>query len=157
MPKGRLSGNKVGHLWVDHQMSVAEYRSRYSCARLNSFKVIGKNKRDVQLMMTRAAQKYVTAKALDQCRKDPAWEQHHNIDEFVVCRDCGAKLLTLFTHLRRRHHGWNVEEYHTKYPGAPCESAKDKEADRRWETSPRGRDSRNAASLRWNSTLPGSR
>jgi hypothetical protein len=43
------------------------------------------------------------------------------IAEYIVCRECGAKLRSLNLHLRL--HGLTTDQYSSKYPGAPLSSS----------------------------------
>lgn len=61
---------------------------------------------------------------LNACRADPAWEAHQQIADYVVCRECGAKIETTIAgkqgHLWKRHR-LPPEQYRRKYPGVRLE------------------------------------
>jgi hypothetical protein len=114
-------GGKTGHLSTRHRMTVVDYHSAHPGARLCSFKyVANKNRCDIQNLMKKVADRYVTPQELYECQKDVHWEKNRGITGWVVCRECGAKRSALFGadgHLSQ--HGWTLREYHVKYPGAP--------------------------------------
>jgi len=117
-------GGKNGHLRRRHQMSVRDYQLRYpGGVRLTSFNMTAKSHGlPVVQKMAESAAAYVTPQELRECRDDPAWENHQSIADYVVCRECGAKLRSAAgggaRHLGRMH-GLTRESYLEKYPRAP--------------------------------------
>lgn len=156
MPKHSLRG----HLRADHQMTPAEYRKMWSSARLDSFQnraTQNGRKLNVTALIEKAINAFVTTQELTQYRADPGYKQDEDGGEFVVCRECGARLRrTLVKHLKKVH-GWNknmVAEYREKWPSAPYQSVAKQIEDEEWGKTEDGLKCRRGASKKYNKTHP---
>jgi predicted transcriptional regulator len=105
-----------------HRMTPKEYTSKYLGARLTSFAVSADKKRrqgstkTARDLRDEFAANYLTPSERTECRKDPEWEEHHGITDFVACRICGFKYHSdLHLHLGHRH-GFSIAAYHAKFP-----------------------------------------
>ena len=80
-----------------------------------------KRMKEAQLRARDGRLPYVTPELLDACRLDPAWEARQGMANCIVCRECGAKLLSPLGghrgHLWRLHQ-MTVRAYRAAYPGA---------------------------------------
>ena len=121
-----------------HHMTVEEYQRKYPGARLFSFAIAaaqaGRQGRKTKLedLMQAFAEKYLTAAELDKCRRDPFWEKHNDVRDFIVCRRCGLKIKfsNLWGHVGR--HGYkNLAAYRVDFPHAPSIATAFKEGYRR--------------------------
>ena len=80
-----------------------------------------KRMKEAQLRARAARRSYVTPEQLESCRLDPAWEARQRMANYVVCRECGAKLQAPLW--GKRGHLWRLHEmtvraYRAAYPGA---------------------------------------
>jgi hypothetical protein len=64
----------------------------------------------------------MTDEELSLFRADPQLEKSRRISDYVVCRECGARIAHLVAHLRQ--HGITTKQYREKWPHAPLSSAK---------------------------------
>jgi hypothetical protein len=64
----------------------------------------------------------MTDEELALFRADPEREKSLRIRDYVVCRECGARVAHLDAHLRQ--HRMTTKQYRGKWPGAPLSSAK---------------------------------
>lgn len=122
------SGGK-SHLLNDHPHTPPEaYLRKYPGARLTPFarhfaRYAGN--KTIESWLDEFAALYVTPAELAKCRKDPAWEVHHGIKEFVVCRLCGLKKQSSISghkkngHLVTAHDGMAFSAYRVLFPRAP--------------------------------------
>jgi transposase len=120
-PRPSLNDPKRNHLHK-HHMTAGEYARKYPGARLMSFDLsashlrwFGQSKTADELMAEFAA-RYLTPLELQEYLKDPKWEEHHGIKDFVACRLCGFKCeWRLADHLMRVH-GINSAAYRLQFP-----------------------------------------
>jgi len=84
-------GNKPGHLWTQHGISVEGYKAKYAGARIFSYQYIADRcGYDAPELMKRDLERHLPSRQLAECRKDPAWEARNSVIDRVVCRKCGA-------------------------------------------------------------------
>lgn len=97
----------------------SEYLRRHPGARVTTFAQVARQQKcDVQELMASFAASYLTPAKLDDCRRDPEWENRNGLN-FVACRICGLNSTgELGKHVEKQH-GLTWEEYLSKYPGAP--------------------------------------
>lgn len=120
------SGGK-SHLVRDHQMTPEAYQHKYPAARLTPFarhftRYAGT--KSLQSWLDEFDALYLRPEELKRCRKDSAWEKHHGITEFVVCRCCGLKKkFAISGHSKAGHlisqHGLTFPAYRALFPNAP--------------------------------------
>ena len=120
------SGGK-SHLVRDHQMTPEAYQHKYPAARLTPFarhfaRYAGT--KSLQSWLDEFDALYLRPEELKQCRKDSAWEKHHGITEFVICRRCGLKKkFAISGHSKAGHlisqHGLTFPAYRALFPNAP--------------------------------------
>jgi predicted transcriptional regulator len=98
------------HLRTHDNMPVDEYKSKWPGARLTSFaRSADQNRRQgrgktIQELMDEFAARYLTPEERKEYDRDPEYEEHHGIKEFVACRLCGMKSKTdLHNHLKTQH------------------------------------------------------
>ncbi len=114
-----LSG-KNGHLSAEHHLTSDEYSARYVGARLVSFDYYAHSHRgyEAQKLMAKLAEDYATPEVRAECEKDPQYEEKREL-EFRICRACGRKSSRVLDRHLAKVHGWTLEQYREKYPGAP--------------------------------------
>ncbi len=105
-----------------HRMTADEYKSKYPGARLVSHARSAKQNsrqgrtKTVHELMDEFAARYLRPEDLRKYRRDPEWEEHHHITEFIVCRLCGMKSQTdLHSHLKAWH-GLTSAQYRERFP-----------------------------------------
>lgn len=119
---GRLTG-KTAHLAVHHKgMTGDEYARLMPGHRHDCFQhTADTNGLEVEMSMDDWCRDWATADEIRNWRTDPNLAQ---AQEYVGCLECGRKVFRqtqIQTHLKAKH-GWTLEQYHKRYPGAPTGS-----------------------------------
>lgn len=126
--------NRLSHLRSRHpDVSTAAYQEKYPGAPLasiaNAAKFYGLRQRDPQAVLVEILQTFVTPAELKQARKNPDWEKERAVQDFIVCRICGAKVRSelrggrLGDHLNCPGHPRSKKGYLAQWPGAPWRPA----------------------------------
>jgi hypothetical protein len=132
LPFSALSrGNRRGHLWGAHRLTVEQYHMKWPGARTVPFAhqaryARGGRQSGLEKIMATAAASYLAPPQLSECRVDIEWESKQENQDFwrerLACRGCGfVGSQCLLPHLRARHR-WTKAQYRGFYPKAPTSS-----------------------------------